>query len=350
MSLRPVSESIRGSSENGGEEKEARKVDSFRFRDLHPKISIGTASDRYAGWIGQVYTRERYASRISRRSNKVGGQTFVEEVLPVESVEEYFEHFPVLEIDFTFYAPLLDEDRKPTQNYHGLRRYRKYSDESGRLILKVPQLISAQKLRRAGRYVENESYLNVEMFVSRFYEPALDLLGLTLGGLIFEQEYQRKQDRTPVKEMAKALDTFFKAVPKDSRYHMELRTESYLSKPVFEVLEKYGVGQVLSHWTWLPPLRKQLAKSGQRFLNSGRQCIVRLMTPAGMRYEDAYARAHPFDKMIEGMLQPEMVEETATLMRTGIEAGVHMNIIINNRAGGNAPLIARKIASKFLGI
>jgi uncharacterized protein YecE (DUF72 family) len=31
------------------------------------------------------------------------GKTFIEEVLPVDSVQEYFEHFPVLEIDFTFY-------------------------------------------------------------------------------------------------------------------------------------------------------------------------------------------------------------------------------------------------------
>ena len=30
------------------------------------------------------------------------------------------------------------------------------------------------------------------------------------------------------------------------------------------------VGQVLSHWTWLPPLRKQLAKTGGEFFNAGK--------------------------------------------------------------------------------
>jgi len=35
-------------------------------------------------------------------------------------VGEYFEHFPVLEIDFTFYRLLLDQEGQPTQNYHGL--------------------------------------------------------------------------------------------------------------------------------------------------------------------------------------------------------------------------------------
>ena len=98
-------------------------IERFQFRDLHPKILLGTASDRYAGWIGQIYTKERYEGRISRRTNTVGGKSFVEEVLPVESVEEYFEHFRVLEIDYTFYSLLMDEDGKPTQNYHVLKRY-----------------------------------------------------------------------------------------------------------------------------------------------------------------------------------------------------------------------------------
>jgi len=216
------------------------------------------------------------------------------------------------------------------------------------LILKIPQLISAQKLRRGGKYLENETYLNPEIFINQFSEPAVKLLGPALSGFIFEQEYQRRQDRNPVKEMAKTLDDFFKAIPEDKRYHIELRTESYLSNQVFQVLEKHGVGQVLSHWTWLPPLRKQFAKSGRRFFNSGRQCVVRLMTPIGMRYEAAYAKAHPFDKLVEGMLQPEMVEETAVLMWTGIKENVQMNVIINNRAGGNAPMIARRVTERYI--
>ena len=98
----------------------------------------------------------------------------------------------------------------------------------------------------------------------------------------------------------------------------------------------------------MPRLLKQFIRSGKRFFNSGRQCIIRLNTPIGVRYEDAYAGAHPFDKMVEEMFQPEMVAETATLMRAGINQGVRMNILVNNRAGGNAPLIARQIARRFL--
>ncbi|MEW6665883.1 MAG: DUF72 domain-containing protein [Thermodesulfobacteriota bacterium] len=323
-------------------------LERFQFRNLHPKILLGTASDRYAGWIGQIYTRERYEGRITRRTNTVGGKSFVEETLPVDSVAEYFEHFRVLEIDYTFYSPLVDAEGRPTQTHHVLRRYKDHMKEDDGMVLKVPQMISAQKLRRGGAYVQSETYLNAELFIRQFYEPAVEILQTGLSGMIFEQEYQRKQDRVPVKQMAEALDRFFEAVPKDPRYHIELRTDAYLAAPVFEVLERHGVGQVLSHWTWLPPLRKQLAKAEDRSLNSGRQRMVRLMTPIGMRYEDAYAKAHPFDKLVEGMLQPAMVRETADLMRMAVRDGVETSILINNRSGGNAPLIARKVVQEFL--
>ena len=92
------------------------KLKKFQFHDLHPQVFIGTASDRYAGWIGQIYSEERYAGRISSRPKTVGGKSLKEEVLPVESVEDYFQHFSVLELDFTFYRALLDKDSKPTQN------------------------------------------------------------------------------------------------------------------------------------------------------------------------------------------------------------------------------------------
>ena len=67
-----------------------------------------------------------------------------------------------------------------------------------------------------------------------------------------------------------------------------------------------------------------------------------------MRYEDSYVQAFPFDKLVEGMLRPEMILETVDLMWQAINQGVLVNVIINNRAGGNAPLIAQMIARKFL--
>jgi uncharacterized protein YecE (DUF72 family) len=323
-------------------------LESYRFRGLHPDVFVGTASDRYVGWIGQIYSEDLYSGRIISRTNKVGEKSFKEMLLPVDSLGEYFNHFPVLEIDYTFYQLLLDPHGTPTQSFHVLKSYREQMTSDDSLILKVPQVVFAKKIRHGSGYVVNDTYLNPQIFTQRFYLPATDLLGSHLRGFVFEQEYQRKNERTPAPKVAEALAGFFEAIPRDQRYHIEFRTESYLNKAVFAVLEQFGIGQVLSHWTWLPTLSIQFATSGHRFFNSGKQGIVRLMTPLGTRYEEAYARAFPFNRLVEGMLQPRMINETAELMKEAIRQNVQMNIIINNRAGGNAPRIAQLIADRFL--
>ena len=82
---------------------------------------------------------------------------------------------------------------------------------------KVPQVVTAPKLRRGGQYQDNPAYLNAEVFSRQFYEPATEILGPAVNGFIFEQEYLTKQDRPPVAQIAAALDTFFQKIPKDNR-------------------------------------------------------------------------------------------------------------------------------------
>ena len=71
------------------------------------------------------------------------------------------------------------------------------------------------------------------------------------------------------------------------------------------------------------------------------------MTPLGMKYEEAYAKAFPFDKLVDGMMSPQMIEQTAEIMLSAVLEGVRANVIINNRAGGNAPQLAQKVAKQF---
>lgn len=284
---------------------------------------------------------------MTSRTNRVGNKSFREQVLPVDSVREYFQHFRVLEIDYTFYAPLVEKGvLTPCANT--LKQYSTRMGPEDRVLLKAPQMFFAQKLRRGKDYAPNENYLDSEAFTRQFYEPALELLGQKLKGIIFEQEYQRQSERMPPVELAAQLNRFFSSIPPDSRYHVELRTEAYYCKPVIDVLRKHGAGQILSHWTWLPGLKTQFSKAGNRFVTAGGQAVVRLMTPTGTRYEDAYARAFPFDRLIEEMIQPGMIPQTARLMREAIRDDVEINIIINNRAGGNAPLLAQRIVREFL--
>lgn len=72
------------------------------------------------------------------------------------------------------------------------------------------------------------------------------------------------------------------------------------------------------------------------------------MTPIGVRYEDAYARAFSFDRLIEEMIEPGMISQTAQLMWKAVSDEVEINIMINNRAAGNAPGLAQRIVKEFL--
>ncbi|MBF0495026.1 MAG: hypothetical protein HQK58_00395 [Deltaproteobacteria bacterium] len=67
-----------------------------------------------------------------------------------------------------------------------------------------------------------------------------------------------------------------------------------------------------------------------------------------MKYEDAYLKTFPFDKMIDGLLSSRMLDDTAAIMRSAIDQGCHVNVAVNNRAGGNAPIIAQLLSKGFL--
>jgi hypothetical protein len=98
---------------------------------------------------------------------------------------------------------------------------------------------------------------------------------------------------------------------------------------------------------WIAASGKQFAEVKAEFFNSGNKAVIRLTTPLRMSYEESYAKAFPFDKMVTGMLDPEMTEDTVKIVNEAIKDKAQGNLIINNRAGGNASLIAQTIADKL---
>ena len=63
--------------------------------------------------------------------------------------------------------------------------------------------------------------------------------------------------------------------------------------------------------------------------------------------EESCQKAFPFNKMLPNMLDPEMIEDTVKIANEAVKDKVQVNLIINNRAGGNAPLIAQTIADRL---
>ena len=326
-------------------------ADAYNFRNLHPHVRFGTASDRYAGWIGQIYPEDPYATRISTRNRKLAGETFEERQVPIESVRFYFQHFDVLELDFTFYRPLL-KDGESSPNYFVLSNYLDHAPTDARFLLKAPQKFFARTLRRGGDFVENPNFLDAEAYVKTFHEPAVELMGDQLEGLIFQQEYQRVADSPSPEANVERLDDFFSALPADAQYHLELRSTHLLADPYFDWLDERGLGHVFSHWTWLPAIRKQWSMCGERFTADNDQIVARLLTPRDVKYADAYATAYPFDAPVAELAETEqahdMVLDATALAYRAEAANATLNLIANNRAWGNAPDLARTIAHRIL--
>ncbi len=332
-----------------------RHADTYHFRELHPNARFGTASDRYAGWIGQIYG-EDYASEVKIRRRKLGGQTFEEGTVPIPSVEEYFAHFGVLELDFTFYRPLLEAEGEPSNNFFVLQQYADFAPRNAVFLLKAPQTYFARKLRRSSGgkvyYEDNPDFLNADAYAKQFHEPARQLLGDRLAGVLFEQEYQRVKESPPPEQNIAELDGFFRAIPNDVQAHLELRSEHLLVPPYFDWLADRGLGFVFSHWTWLPMIRNQWRMGGERFTAANKEVVTRLLTPRHVKYADAYARAYPFDKAVPEIADTaqarDMVLDATALVFQAMRQGFLLNIISNNRAWGNAPALAQAIAFRIL--
>jgi uncharacterized protein YecE (DUF72 family) len=326
-------------------------VDQYKLRNVHSHVRFGTASDRYAGWIGQIYPEDPYADQISTRKRTLKGKKFEERQVPITSVHAYFQHFGVLELDFTFYRPLLEQD-EPSSNYFVLSNYLDHAPDDASFLLKAPQQFFARTLRRGGDFVDNPDFLDAEGYVTTFHEPAVEMLGDRLDGIIFQQEYQRVADSPNPDANVEQLDDFFSGLPSDAQFHIELRSEHLLTDSYFDWLDERGLGHVFSHWTWLPAIRKQWSMCGEHFTATNEQVVTRLLTPRNMKYADAYAEAHPFDEPVPELSETEqahdMVLDATALAYRAQAQNATLNVVANNRAWGNAPDLARTIAHRIL--
>lgn len=320
---------------------------AFDFTQIHPNLFFGTASDRFAGWIGQIYSENW---EIKERKKSVEGMTLTERILPIASVKEYFEHFRVLELDFTFYRPLIDPDGNPTPSFHVLAQYAQEAPENALFLVKAPQKFFARKHRSKAGWINNESYLDINAYLAEFHAPLQQLLGDKIKGILFQQEYQTQKESPKPAEMVAQFYDFFQAIPKINPLHLELRSAHLLSPLYFDFLSTQGIGYCFSHWTWLPSIKEQWFKCGQAFF--AKENMIRLLCPRDMPYAQALKHVYPFNQAVPALSQTpqatQMVNEAAALAFKALEQDANLSLIMNNRAFGNSPLLAQAVSHKIV--
>lgn len=280
-------------------------------------VYFGTSSWKYEGWLGSIYSPERYTTR-----GKLSKKKF-----EAECLAEYAKTFPVVCGDFAFY-------QFPSADYW--QRLFEETPDSLLFGFKVPEEITVAVWPRHARYGEragreNPGFLDASLFHHAFTRRLEPYVG-RVGPLIFEFGTFARATFKTADAFLTRLDPFLGALPAGFRYAVEIRNPEYLGPGYFSVLNSHGVAHVLNAWTRMPELGDQLAMPG---VVTADFTVVRALLKKDRLYADAVKAFEPYQ------LVQEPNDGARKAMRKIAEAAVKRKkpafLFVNNRLEGNAP-------------
>lgn len=286
-------------------------------------VWIGTSSWKYEGWLGQIYTRERYFER-GRFSEKRFQNT---------CLAEYAETFPIVCGDFSFY-------QFPSDAYW--RRLFGSAPQSLLYAFKAPEQITAPVFPRHERYgaqagTRNEFFLDAVLFQEEFLRR-LEPYRSQVAVIILEFGAFSRQSYQDAGAFAADLENFLSCLPQTFRYAVEIRNANFLVSDYFDCLRAHGVAHVFNAWTRMPDLELQL-RLPQAFTADFTVC--RALLRRGRGYEEAVRMFQPYDRIQDP--NPEVRAALRTLIQQSRQGRRTAYIFVNNRLEGNAPETIRAI-------
>jgi uncharacterized protein YecE (DUF72 family) len=290
-----------------------------RLRALADRnILIGGSSWKYEGWLGQVYSRERYLAR-GRFSSKL---------FQSECLREYAETFPIVCGDFAFY-------QFPAPEFW--RKLFGQTPAQFQFAFKVPEQITCKVYPSHPRYgaqggKENPAFLDAGALGQMFLRPLLPYRGQT-AVLIFEFGAFGKHSFAAAGDFVARLDPFLAALPPEFRYAVEIRNPEFLTADYFSCLRYRGVAHVYNAWSRMPELGRQIALPGSTTADF---MVCRALLRHGRQYENAVASFAPYTEVRDP--NPEARESMRALIGRAREEKKMLFLFVNNRLEGNAPL------------
>ena len=290
-------------------------------------IYFGTSSWKYEGWLGQVYSHERYLTRgrFSRKKFETG------------CLAEYAETFPAVCGDFSFY-------QFPSVSYW--ERLFAGVPQSLRFAFKVPEEITVRTWPVHARYgqrggLENTSFLDAGLFDELFLRP-LGPYRERVATLIFEFGTFSKKHYESAAPFAVDLGGFLDRLPGGWRYAVEIRNKEFLEPVYFDALRRRNAAHVFSAWTRMPELGEQTAISDAFTADF---TVARALLSHGRSYEQAVQRFEPYDHIqLENPGARDALRQLAGRSRT---EGQLAFLFVNNRLEGNAPGTIQAVADSL---
>ncbi|MFW5740776.1 MAG: DUF72 domain-containing protein, partial [Myxococcota bacterium] len=301
-----------------------------RFASLRPLaeglpafIKPGTSSWSFPGWNGIVYPRQLTKSALSR-----------------EGLPHYVKH-PLLRsvgIDRGYYAPIPQED---------LRHYASQLPARFPAVAKVPGSFTTPIHLGHGaepRGTPNPSFLDATAFTSVVARPFLSAFADHTAALLLEFPPVPRAHRLSPDEFADRLDGFFRAIPSELPYCVEVRDRDLLTPAYAQVLSHHGVAHTFNYWTAMPLPAQQATVAP---LDSAPFVVIRLMLRPGTRYEKRRADFAPFDRIVAP--DPDMRASVIELLELVQSLDRVALVLVNNKAEGSAPLTIEELARDIVG-
>jgi uncharacterized protein YecE (DUF72 family) len=307
-------------------------MDTFPIEQFRQRIAalaadgiyVGTSSWKYEGWLGLIYSPEKYMRYFKQRPPKLLKGRFQKECLA-----EYALTFKTVCLDAGFY-------QFPTPQM--LEGYFSQLPSDFRLSLKVTEDITVLRFPNLPRYGSkagrlNPRFLDAELFSGQFLAP-LAPYGDRVGTLIFEFSHFHPGDWERGRDFVAALDTFLDKLPKGWDYSVEVRNESLLHPRYFEVLKLNYVAHTFNSWSRMPPVTEQMRMEGSETANF---VSARFLLKPGRSYEQAVKAFQPYREVRESV--PEARTALQQLLgRACFSRTRKRYIYVNNRLEGSAPL------------
>jgi uncharacterized protein YecE (DUF72 family) len=288
-------------------------------------VYLGTSSWKYDGWLGSIYTPDRYLTR----------KKFSRKKFEAECLREYAETFPVVGGDFSFY-------QFPTPEQWA-RIFCDTPPDFG-FGLKVPEQITVSRWPAHARYGPragrpNQDFLNFSLFERSFVKP-LETHPHRVAAFIFEFGAFAREEFPRADDFLERLDRFLGSLPRGWPYAIEIRNKAYLVPDYFALLSRHHVAHVFNAWTRMPMVAEQI-KIPEAFTTDF--TVVRALLQQGQSYEQAVSMLEPYREA----QQPDLATRGALrqIIDRALRVGQRAYIFVNNRLEGNAPATIEAVIS-----
>jgi uncharacterized protein YecE (DUF72 family) len=281
---------------------------------------LGTSSWKYKGWLGQLYSPERYLNKKGKPSK---------EKFEDNCLAEYAAVFKAVCVDSTFYRFPLREN---------LEVLGAQVPDDFQFGFKVTQTITIKQFPnidksgiKAGQI--NPHFLNAELFAASFLKPCEDIRP-KVGVLMFEFSRFSPADYANVGAFIHDLDPFLTKLPPGWPYAIELRNKDWLVPEYFACLARHRVTHVFNAWEAMPTVSEQMAL--ERSVTNPDLVAARFLLKPGRKYQKAVDAFEPYDRTHE--VNEEARTAGKKLIREGTIATKKRKtlIFVNNRLEGSA--------------